>query len=96
MILEATYEATFYAALLNYERTGCNKLFLTLVGGGAFGNPMPWIIDAIKNALQKFAACPLDVRIVSYGRVKTSVERLVHISSLLDMTLLWDVRQSMR
>jgi hypothetical protein len=66
LILEATYEATFYAALQNYKNTGNNRLFLTLVGGGVFGNKKEWILDAIKKSVIKFSKTPLDVRIVSY------------------------------
>ncbi|RLC45544.1 MAG: hypothetical protein DRH57_07810 [Candidatus Cloacimonadota bacterium] len=77
LILEATYEATFYAALINYQKTGNNKLFLTLVGGGAFGNKMEWIINAIMNSLNKFRNTPLDVRVVSYGGSKWEVSELV-------------------
>ncbi len=65
LILEATYEATFYAALKNYERNGNSKLFLTLVGGGAFGNKKEWIYDAIGSAVEKFSTVPLDVKIVT-------------------------------
>lgn len=68
LILEATYEATFYAALKNYEITGNNKLFLTLVGGGAFGNELKWIFDSIEKAIVKFRNTPLDLRIVSYQK----------------------------
>lgn len=67
LILEATYEATFYAGLFNYRNNGCNKIFLTLVGGGVFGNKTEWILEAIKKAFLKFKETPLDVRIVSYG-----------------------------
>ncbi|MBX7226183.1 MAG: hypothetical protein K1X55_09130 [Chitinophagales bacterium] len=80
LILEATYEATFCAALLNYEHTGNNQLFLTLVGGGAFGNNMQWILDAIEYAVIKFKNIPLNVKMVSYGQsnpqVKDFIERL--------------------
>jgi hypothetical protein len=38
LVLEATYEATFCASILNFVKTGNNKLYLTLIGGGAFGN----------------------------------------------------------
>jgi hypothetical protein len=62
LILEATYEATFYAALKNMDRTGCNKLYLTLVGGGDFGNRKDWILDAIALAISKFKLTPLDVK----------------------------------
>ncbi len=70
LVLEATYEATFRAALINYESNdrngeGNNKLFLTLVGGGAFGNKTEWIIDDIGKSLELFKNTPLDVRIVS-------------------------------
>lgn len=67
LILEATYEATFYAALRNFESNGNNKLFLTLVGGGVFRNPLPWILGAIEKAVLKFKTTPLEVSIVSYG-----------------------------
>ena len=77
LILEATYEATFYAALINYQKTGNNKLFLTLVGGGAFGNKMEWVTDAIRNSLEMFRNTPLDVKIVSYSRSKKEVRDLV-------------------
>lgn len=77
LVLEATYEATFYAALKNYSETGNNKLFLTLVGGGAFGNELSWIFSAIKNSVEKFRHTPLDVKIVSYSRSKLSVKTFV-------------------
>ncbi|MBL6446142.1 hypothetical protein JMN32_07475 [Fulvivirga sp. 29W222] len=62
LILEATYEATLYAALINFEKTGSSKVFPTLVGGGVFGNDMPWIIDSIAMAISKFRYTPLDVK----------------------------------
>ncbi len=68
LILEATYEATLYAAVQNMEHSGNNKVFLTLVGGGAFGNPLVWILDAISSALSTFSKVSLDVSIISYGR----------------------------
>ncbi len=73
LVLEATYEATFLAALINYADTGNPHLFLTLVGGGAFGNPSAWIYDAIRQSVEKFARTPLEVRIVSYGRSNVEV-----------------------
>jgi len=77
LILEATYEATFYAALINYEKTGNENLFLTLVGGGVFGNKLEWIIDAIRKSVYKFSKTPLKVKIVSYGRSKPAVKSLI-------------------
>ncbi|MFK8161270.1 MAG: hypothetical protein AB8H12_02300 [Lewinella sp.] len=77
LVLEATYEATFHAALNNYAATGNNKLFLTLVGGGVFGNPMTWILAAIEKSILKFKHTPLEVSIVSYGSSKPSVRRFL-------------------
>ena len=77
LILEATYEATFHAAVINHQRYGANKVFVTLVGGGAFGNKMSWIIDALERILFQFRNSGLDVRIVSYGQSKSEVRQLV-------------------
>ena len=77
LILEATYEATFFAALSNYNKTGNNKVFLTLVGGGVFGNKSQWIFDAIKKAIDKFSNTPLDIKIVSYGSSNLEVRAFV-------------------
>ncbi|WP_299317242.1 hypothetical protein [uncultured Maribacter sp.] len=67
IILEATYEATLHTALLNLKNNNSNKVFLTLVGGGAFGNDLDWILESLFKALEKFKNSPLDVSIVSYG-----------------------------
>ena len=76
-VLEATYEATFYAALQNFKKTGNKRLFLTLVGGGVFGNKSEWIFDAIGLALSRFAKAPLDVKIVSYGASNGQVQDFI-------------------
>ncbi len=77
LILEATYEATFYAALKNFEGTQNNRLFLTLVGGGVFGNKLEWILDAVKKSILIFSKTPLDVRIVSYGSPKKELQDIL-------------------
>ncbi|GGG12087.1 hypothetical protein GCM10011344_10940 [Dokdonia pacifica] len=77
VILEATYEATLYAGLLNYEKTGCPKVYLTLVGGGAFGNETDWIIESLHKAILKCKDMPLNVQIVSYGSSQTAVRDLI-------------------
>ncbi len=81
LIFEATYEATLYAGLSNLQKNGYNKVFLTLVGGGAFGNEATWIIDSIRLALDKFKSTPLDIRIVSYGSSSAIVRDLVRLYS---------------
>jgi len=79
LILEGTYEATLCAALLNYAKTGNNKVYLTLVGGGAFGNRMEWIIDALGYSLKKFQGTPLDVIVVSFGNSNHKVRELTEV-----------------
>jgi hypothetical protein len=68
LVLEASYEATMWAAVLNAQRGASNIVFLTLLGGGAFGNHGDWIFAALRPALQLTKAFNLDVRLVSYGR----------------------------
>jgi len=77
LILKASYEATLWAAILNYAKTGNNKVYLTLLGGGVFGNDEDWIFDAIMRALELFAHVPLDVAIVSYKDSKPPVKELI-------------------
>lgn len=77
LILEATYEATLFVALKNYEKTGNNKVFLTLVGGGVFGNEWEWIFNAIKKAIIKFGKTPLDIKIVSHKFSNSYVQQFI-------------------
>lgn len=76
LVLRAAYHATYYAALRNWTRTGSNKMFLTLLGGGAFGNPTDWILDAFADAHTAFAQAGLNVQIVSYGQPNPDLRRL--------------------
>ncbi|EMI57744.1 hypothetical protein [Rhodopirellula sallentina] len=75
-ILDAAYEATFCAAAINASRTGVNTVFLTLLGGGVFGNDDDWIVGAIERAYAKFHQHGLDIRIVSYGSSNPVVANL--------------------
>lgn len=77
MILEATYEATFYVALRNFERTKNNKVFLTLIGGGVFGNEKEWIFNAIEKSIKKFSNTPLDIKFVSYGDSNRDLQQFI-------------------
>ena len=76
LILEASYEAAFCTALQNLDETGDGRLFLTLLGGGAFGNDEAWILSAIERAAGLFADVPLDIAIVSYGSSRSPVRDL--------------------
>ncbi len=79
LILEAAYEATMCAAILNAHATGNNRVFLTLLGGGAFGNETSWITGAIERALTLHENSNLDVALVSYGRSRPEVSKLTNL-----------------
>jgi hypothetical protein len=76
-ILEAAYEATVCAAIINRAVNGSNRLYLTMLGGGVFGNREGWITDAIYRAMTKYRDEDLDVKIVSYGSPKRSIMKLI-------------------
>ena len=76
LILEATYEATLCAALVNARQTGNNTVFLTLVGGGVFGNKTAWIVESLYRALNLYKQAALDVAIVSYGSSNPEIQHL--------------------
>lgn len=77
LVLDAAYEASFHAATLHYQKYGQARLYLTLLGGGAFGNEDEWILSAIARALRLFATVPLEVVIVSYRCGNPAVQALV-------------------
>ena len=77
LVLDASYEAVFAAAVLNARATGNNNLFLTLIGGGVFGNHPPWILKAIERAAGVYAGAELDVAIVSFGQPNPSVQSVI-------------------
>ncbi len=77
LVLDAAYEATLAAAVINAQQTGNNTVFLTQLGGGAFGNRSDWIFTAIERALRLYQHFDLDVVMVSYGRASGEVARLI-------------------
>lgn len=72
LVLQAAYEATLWAAVINAQRGASRSVLLTMLGGGAFGNDGAWIEAAVEHALARTAGHGLDVAIVSY-RAPTSV-----------------------
>jgi hypothetical protein len=77
LVLEASYEAALCAAVLNAALTGNNRVFLTLLGGGAFGNRGEWIMAALTRALRRMADHDLNVAVVSYRSSHPAVKSLV-------------------
>jgi hypothetical protein len=58
------------------------KVFLTLVGGGVFGNELEWILQAMRQA--HLAVVPfsnvvaLDIQVVHFGNIPPEAQDLVH------------------
>ncbi|GJE42183.1 hypothetical protein [Methylobacterium soli] len=77
LVLEAAYEGTLLAGLLNAARGASNRVLLTRLGGGAFGNADDWIDTAMLRALRLASDCDLDVTVVSYGRPSPGLRELV-------------------
>lgn len=75
-------EAPLRAGVQNGKRSGDWTTYLTLLGGGAFGNHLEWIIGAIRQALNACRECllewPLDVAVVSHGQPDPGAGRLVY------------------
>ena len=83
LVLEATYEATLLSAMLNMQRHGNPRVYLTRVGGGVFGNDGRWIATAMRRALNLVKNAGLDVRIVSFSSPDHSMLELVRQFSIL-------------
>jgi len=70
LALDAAYEATLLAAVLDSEaaeRSG--TVWITFLGGGVFRNPKPWIASAIGRASSRCEHVDLDVRVAHFGRI---------------------------
>ena len=52
-------------------------MYLTLLGGGAFGNENEWIINAIRRALNRYTNYNLDIAFVSYSQSNFDIQQLV-------------------
>lgn len=77
LVLEAAYEATLLAARVDASGGRSPVVFLTRLGGGAFGNDDRWIDGAMRRALQLADGWGLDVRVVSYGAPTAGLKALV-------------------
>jgi hypothetical protein len=77
LVLRGAYEATLAAGVANAARTGNPHVFLTLLGGGAFGNRTEWVFDAIEAALERHRHSGLEVVIISYQSSKPDAVDLI-------------------
>jgi hypothetical protein len=76
LVLQAAYEATMLAAVLNAQRGASKVVLLTWLGGGAFGNDDRWIQAAMRRALRMMLGFDLDVRLVSYRTPSRAILRM--------------------
>jgi hypothetical protein len=77
LVLQAAYEATMWAAVLNAQRGASNAVLLTSLGGGAFGNDEGWIHAGMQHALKMMLEFDLDVSLVSYGTPSRAIVQMV-------------------
>ena len=52
-------------------------MYLTLLGGGAFGNDESWIISSIEKAFKETFRYGLDVKIVCYEEPSIELQNFV-------------------
>lgn len=75
LVLEAAYEATLRAAAL-YASDERRTVYLTRLGGGAFGNDPRWIDAAMRQAVLRVGmAADLNICLVCYGGVTEEKRR---------------------
>ena len=77
LVLQASYEAVLLAAVEQAAAGGSNKVLLTRIGGGVFGNGDAWINDAIERAVGIVGDAGLDISIVCHSRVDPEVQAIV-------------------
>lgn len=83
--LDSLYDATIGAAALLSKTNATyikkrQKVLLTLVGGGVFGNDPEWIRNAIVKAVVKYRQFPLDIELVFYGPIDLLYENAVKLA----------------
>jgi len=77
-ILKADYRATYYAA----AALGCKRIYLTMLGGGVFGNDKEDIADAIARVHEEFCKQGLhvaleEVRVTLYSDLPFNMRKAV-------------------
>ena len=75
LILEATYEATIISSIIN-RKSMDEKLYLTKVGGNAFGNSHVWIANAILLSCKKYEHHSLDIQLVHFGNITDPYDKI--------------------
>jgi hypothetical protein len=80
VVLEATYEATLWAAALEQQqKVGSGVVYLTFVGGGVFRNRPEWIQEAIGRACAKLSKYPLKVKICHFRSIDPQSAQMIDL-----------------
>ena len=69
-LLDGQYEATIRSGIL----LGTHKIYLTLLGGGAFALPLTWIAEAIKKCEKLIVESGIEVIVIIYSYSHLSPE----------------------
>lgn len=77
LVLDAQYEATLWASVINAALTGNNKVVLTFLGGGVFGNNPEWIYRAINRAIAKVDGIKLDIILSHHGNINPYIRQVI-------------------
>lgn len=84
LVLTGAYEATvLVAALLAQHKQERIPLFLTAIGGGAFGNKTEWIADSLQDVLVRYKDAPVDVSLVHFRHLPKKNDPFLEIQSQL-------------
>lgn len=75
LVLEAAYEATLRAAIINAQRGTSDTVLLTMLGGGAFGNNLGWIQAAMQSAIEHVEGHGLDIVLVCRGTPSAALQQ---------------------
>lgn len=77
-LLRGAYEGTLRVALTS----GRQRVFLTLIGGGVFGNPPSWIVDTLEDLLDLIVSCGLHVTVNTYRGIpdQAAFDRLIELA----------------
>lgn len=90
LVLDANYEATLWAAVLNRGENASDEsrnVFLTLLGGGVFGNDKEWIGTAIGRAIARATTRRADINIVICHYRKVNLEFVAIVDRALQEEL---------
>jgi hypothetical protein len=78
IVLDGAYEATLLAAALDVAQgRGSGVVFLTMLGGGVFGNSDEWIAAAIARAVHRARDLALTVKVCHFRSINANVVSMV-------------------